>query len=334
MCCSVNPLARRSSVRACMARKNRGCELKHEQLRVTLTTMLQLCHARLPESGALHPRTRQGRSYLVAPAVNLIEGVLNGELVPAEEIGRAMPAWNGIPIVINHPMDADGLNYVSANSPDVPTIGRLYNARTNGNRLISDVWLDVELLTQSAEGRELFWLLDQGVTVEQSLAWWRELEIAPGVFNGKSYIGVARRLMPDHLAILMNGTPGACSVNDGCGVLRTNEREESMNEETPGSVESVGNEPTALAVLQARVEALAQQVEQLTANSTRLAMPCRETTLAALNAAGYTPEELALFNDEQLQVLARKQLPADYSGRGGTSFNGVARELPMPNAWS
>ena len=44
-------------------------------------------------------------------------------------------------------------------------------------------------------------------------------EHVSGVHNdGRAYIAIARKYRPDHLAILLNER-GACSIQDGCGVL-------------------------------------------------------------------------------------------------------------------
>jgi len=62
--------------------------------------------------------TVDGVKYLVAPAVMVAEAVLNGELLPAEEIQRSCEGWNGRVLTVKHPQDEDG-NDVSANSPEM-----------------------------------------------------------------------------------------------------------------------------------------------------------------------------------------------------------------------
>ena len=58
-----------------------------------------------------------GRDYAVVPIVALVAGVVNGELVTADELSAFVAAWNGRPVPLRHPQDANGP--ISANSPSV-----------------------------------------------------------------------------------------------------------------------------------------------------------------------------------------------------------------------
>lgn len=295
---------------------------------------LQLLQARLMTDGAqVRRETRFGRSYLVAPAVSLRQMVLNQELLLAEEFGRQPAIWNGIPVVINHPTDAAG-SHISANSPDLESVGRVFNAGLSEDRLTTEVWIDLAAAVNSAEGREVVTLLERGATLEQSLGYWRALEIAPGVHvDGAPYIGVARSIVPDHLAILMDGV-GACSIRDGCGILRANEELETMGDETTEGLQTEAEAATDLLARLERLETSLAQFEQRLATNAAAAAPCREQWITALRAAGFADGELADFTDIQLQLLARKHAPADYSGRGGTPADGAPRVLGMPAIWN
>ena len=52
------------------------------------------------------------RSYLVAPMRMIVSGVLNGSqgklFYPGDEVVKNPDAWNGMPIVVNHPTKDDG----------------------------------------------------------------------------------------------------------------------------------------------------------------------------------------------------------------------------------
>jgi len=55
--------------------------------------------------------------------------------------------------------------------------------------------------------------------VEVSTGLYADSIATNGAVSGKSYRAVARNFRPDHLAILLD-TVGACSLQDGCGLLR------------------------------------------------------------------------------------------------------------------
>ncbi|MBW2636982.1 MAG: ChaB family protein, partial [Deltaproteobacteria bacterium] len=101
-----------------------------------------------PAASTIYSRYEEynGKQHLVVPVVAIAEGVLNGEFVPAEEIGRYVEAWNGIPVPLGHPTTPDG-SPITANSPDVlerQCLGRFFNASFDGKRLKGELWIDVE----------------------------------------------------------------------------------------------------------------------------------------------------------------------------------------------
>src|SRR5687767_481268 len=109
---------------------------------------MELVRTRLV-SNAAKPRrvTHEGREYIVAPLSLIVPGVLNGSkgalYYPPDEVGRVVDAWNGIPIVVNHPFEAG--RPVSARSPSVLErygIGHVYAARMAG-KLTAEGWFDV-----------------------------------------------------------------------------------------------------------------------------------------------------------------------------------------------
>jgi len=164
----------------------------------------------------------EAREYLVAPVVAIRAGVLNGELVTQEEIGRVVEAWNGIPLPLGHPTER-GV-YVSANTPEVleRCVGRFFHAQMAGDRLLGELWLDVEKAQAlGGDALEALQRIERGDPVEVSTAYFRDVEAGGGTLNGARYETIARNLRPDHLAILVHGV-GACSWRDGCGAPRVN----------------------------------------------------------------------------------------------------------------
>lgn len=160
-----------------------------------------------------------GEEYLVAPCTMLVSGVLGGEYVPIEELDPN--AWNGRPVTVNHPTENG--QAVSAGSPDQfarVVIGTVFDTKTINDRLTANLWINVV----NARARGYGYVLDRiknGDVMEVSTGYFRDEESSSGVFNGRSYETIARRIRPDHLALLPDHV-GACSVRDGCGTPRTN----------------------------------------------------------------------------------------------------------------
>lgn len=191
---------------------------------VVLSSNLSLVgNARI--SGQVRETVFDGRSYLVAPIVAVKESVLNGEFVPAEEIGIYPEAWNGTIIPIGHPT-RNG-EYISANTPDIvesQVIGNFYNAVFEDEKLKGEIWIDLqkaERIGGKAMDVVRNLMSDTPEIMEVSTAYFRELEEKGGTFNGVKYSSIARNIRPDHIAILPDEI-GACSVEAGCGVPRIN----------------------------------------------------------------------------------------------------------------
>lgn len=171
--------------------------------------------------GKARKATLHGREYLVAPLSMIVPGVLTGNhgplLYPKDEIAKSAPAWNNMPIVVQHPKD----NGQSARTPDVVEaqgIGTVYKAQSSDGRLVAEGWFDVER-TRKVDNRILS-SLQIGQPIELSTGLAVDEEAAPqGSVDGETpYNRIARNYRPDHLAILPD-QKGACSIEDGCGVL-------------------------------------------------------------------------------------------------------------------
>jgi hypothetical protein len=168
--------------------------------------------------------------YTVIPCVCLVEGVLwpanapAPELALAEEFGRFPQGWDGKPIMLGHP-SVNG-HAVSANSPGVlesDSIGQMFNTTLKGNKLHTEMWLNLDRVTSIGEVAEdtIKRLQDGDEVVEVSTGLFTMQEFVDGTFNGEGYSSVWRNIVPDHLAVLAEGVKGACSVEDGCGAPRT-----------------------------------------------------------------------------------------------------------------
>jgi len=176
--------------------------------------------------GSSRTETLLGREYLVVPVVALVEGVLQGmnadnpELALAEEFGRFASGWDGRPLVMNHP-EVNGTP-VSANNPDVLEsyqIGFIFNTRVEDSKLLTEAWIDTDRVnTLGGDAVDVLEDIQNDVEVEVSTGLFTQVEQKSGKFNSKSYAGIWRNIVPDHLAILSRGKIGACSVADGCGI--------------------------------------------------------------------------------------------------------------------
>ena len=164
-----------------------------------------------------------GRPFLVAPLTMLRAGVFSGSrgplYYPPGEIAASVMQWNHMPIVVYHPEAGGG--HVSARHPEVLAkqyIGLVLGARVENGKLLADGYFDVEA-TRRVDSRVLL-ALERGQRLELSTGLFTENEPARNgaTHNGVPYVATARRYVPDHLAILPD-QKGACSLEDGCGVL-------------------------------------------------------------------------------------------------------------------
>lgn len=177
-------------------------------------------------------RTAQydGREHVIVPVVALVEGVIFAsnaqapELVLAEEFAKVPDSWNGRPVCWDHP----SLNgqQVSANSPMVlerMAFGQVFNAKVEGDKLALEAWIDLTKVDKIPEARACYERIKKGETVEVSVGAFVDTEKRSGMKHGKKYSGIWRNIVPDHLALLPEGTIGACSIEMGCGTPRAAE---------------------------------------------------------------------------------------------------------------
>ena len=199
--------------------------------RLTIQTALTVPPARL---------TLHNREYLTAPAVLIVEGVLNGAYIPGSEL--IAPDWNNVPVVLNHPLDAHGVP-MSARTPEVLAhagVGHLYRARLGtGQRqghtvtsLQAELWLDVaQVQAVGGEAVQAMTMLEAQTPLEISTGFYSYAEETSGAFYGVPFSEVHHDLRPDHLALLPNGI-GACDWQSGCGSPRLNQQC-TCHQETP-----------------------------------------------------------------------------------------------------
>lgn len=165
-----------------------------------------------------------GSQYLVCPMVILKEGVLNGSKGPLyydrEDIQKSCPDWERIPLVAYHPSTMDG-QFISANEQgilDRQGIGFFTKPTFATDRIKGFGYFNIDRLRKVNQ------------SILNSLKANKQVELSTGLFTtnypvpdgshyqGKAYTHRAMDYRPDHIAVLPDQI-GACSLNDGCGVL-------------------------------------------------------------------------------------------------------------------
>lgn len=162
----------------------------------------------------------KNRTHLVVPVTMMVEGVHNGShgplYHPADELGAAVDAWNGVPVTITHP--ESGGEFISVNLPGIEQkygVGRVFGVHMDGDRLRAEAWIDMARLSQKSP--DALQSIDNGELIEVSVGVFSDDEHVVGEWNGETYNAISRNHRPDHLALLPRGV-GACSLDDGCGV--------------------------------------------------------------------------------------------------------------------
>lgn len=162
---------------------------------------------------------REGK-HLIAPGVMAIAGVMNGALLPADEIKPA--DWENMPLVLRHPRKDGKFVPNATEGADTVKIGFVANASFDTRqRLRAEYHFDTEAMRLLPEGPKLLAALENGRMLEQSTGYLHDFTANEGTYNGKRYRGIQRNVKPDHVAILPDDV-GACSIADGCGVLQVN----------------------------------------------------------------------------------------------------------------
>lgn len=185
-------------------------------------TRNQLSNITINFNGRLRRETLNGRSYMVAPLTLIVPGVLNGSkgplYYPPSEISKDPMAWNNVPITLDHPKNQVG-EPVSGRDPHIIRnfgMGYVFNAHIRNGKLVAEGWFDVDKTARVSP--EIFTRLKAGRPIELSTGLFTDNEPKRGVYNGRDFHFIARNYRPDHLAVFSDKV-GACSLEDGCGVL-------------------------------------------------------------------------------------------------------------------
>lgn len=198
------------------------------------TNLKRLIHLSVSVDGAeLRSATLNGINYIVCPVISKlgdnVEWPINAptpELIPSSVLSLSIADRNNRPIVMGHPQDEFG-NYISANLPDVLErlcFGFTFSAKFEDGKVKSEMWLDpIRAAIVGPEAVNVITRLQSGQMVGVSEGDYVLSQIEEGEWNGKAYGAVWIACWADHLACLPEGSIGACSIEDGCGALRTSQ---------------------------------------------------------------------------------------------------------------
>lgn len=169
--------------------------------------------------------------HLVMPVVALVGDVvvrpLNStgpEFVPADVLAMAPGGWAGRPVVANHPAGGTA----SANEPrtlEEQAFGLIFNPEFSDNRLRVEAWVDpIRVAKVGGDSERVLETAQAAMAGEQveplevSIGAWVSMEEVSGISpSGEPFEFRWAVIVPDHLAVGLEGSQGACSVDMGCG---------------------------------------------------------------------------------------------------------------------
>ena len=175
-------------------------------------------------------RTKNGRGdeIIIVPSKTLPDDcVMNQGLYPAAEIAKGYQSLEGKLSPIGHPYDEQG-NYISAN--DAEAINYFHGGAVTrnvkrvaeqpyGNRVHSEIHINVKVAQQSEQGRRLLAAINAGKPISTSTGVLLNAIPGKGVNSkGQPYEWIATNLEHDHNAILLD-EEGAATPADGVGIF-------------------------------------------------------------------------------------------------------------------
>lgn len=174
--------------------------------------------------------TEDGREVIYLKSATLPNNiVMNGILYPEDEVLETYEGLEGTPAPIEHPKSRSG-EYISASHPDAQVNGYLVgaynlNVRHDGARVWLDKKIDVQTALMTDKGKRLLDRIEDleaghiqsihtstGVFIEAEPA-----ETNAKNFAGYAYSAIARNLVWDHDAILLDSR-GAATPEQGVGI--------------------------------------------------------------------------------------------------------------------
>jgi hypothetical protein len=306
------------------------------------------------DSGMVRHETFDGTPHIVMPAVLVRSQVLSDEeYLPFEEIQDSVEDWRGVPVVVHHP-EKNG-QFVSAKKIDVreqEKIGFVAEPRAvqddDGGKLVAELWLDEEKVRQD---ETLFKSIKQAKNrnekLEVSTGYRCEIKRGMGMDGSTKFYKKQTNIRPDHLALLPDGI-GNCSVSDGCGAPRLNQRSqprepdydgaEASDEQPWGEVSKdlsnyiqgyLSNTDADMPEDETwdTVEALPQQAKNWIASKTMLGVSNAETTNELIYFPVVNPETNNLNEGALMAVISGRGEQADIDDQTLMQTEAIVRRL-------
>lgn len=167
---------------------------------------------------AARKEKRNGRDVVIVPSATLPDNiVMNSIMYPAEEIAKSFAGLERTPAPLGHPVINGKL--VSARDPEGINIGHIgawnERVRQENGRVLLDKVIDVEVANRSEGGKAVLKAIEDGGPIHTSTGLLARMET---VTNEKGYSKIARDMVWDHDAILLN-EEGAATPDQGVGML-------------------------------------------------------------------------------------------------------------------
>ena len=167
-----------------------------------------------------------GEEYLVCPCVMIKVGVWNGLNYSFEDLEDSVETWNNKPVSLNTHPERGGWDKAKL---EKYRGGFLLNTRMDGDRLLSDLWINKKKAERLSPG--LTEKMNDGTM----------FEVSTGLFCHVRNDNDAVNIKGDHLAVLV-GEEGACSVADGAGAPRLNRKESAVATESDKGIDNINQE--------------------------------------------------------------------------------------------
>lgn len=226
-----------------------GSAIKHAGYKGNAMKLLRVTANFIP--GQVRHDQMEGRDFLVAPMVMIVEGVHNGSegpvYYPKDELAKTPAMWNYKPVVVYHPMkNGEGCSacdpIILSNRKVGVIMNTEYAETEHGPGLKAEAWMEADRM--DAVDERIAETVEKGAMMELSTGLFFDSDRTPGTWNEEPYDATVTNYRPDHLALLPD-LKGACSIEDGAGLFRLNARPEIIkivkNEMSHGNIRSLLN---------------------------------------------------------------------------------------------
>lgn len=158
-------------------------------------------------TGKFELKTLNNREHIVTDMIPIVgNSIMNNGFYPLTEVQNSfqqlhfLPAPNGHPTVENQLVSA--FHPLAVNAFNIG--GMVRNPKMDGDKVINEFWLDVDVANRSDDGKELIRRIQNNEKVGVSTGLSVTQEVTNGSHDGAEYGWIARNMQFDHVAILLN----------------------------------------------------------------------------------------------------------------------------------